>query len=257
MKKRLILLCILACTLFLSACESAAKIPEPTKKFYVNDYAEVMDQATEDRILDMGSRLQKTDGAHGAQVVVLTVKSLGGRTLEEFALQVLRTWGIGDKEKNNGVLILLALDERESRIEVGYGLEGALNDAKTGRIQDQYMIPYYKNDDFNNGLMQGYSAIVQEICKEYGLDASQFERPYGLPLEERSDGRGSVVEFIVSGLVFLLVVIGGSLRRGGRGGRGGGFWFFGPGGFGGGGFGGGGFSGGGGSGGGGGSSRGF
>jgi len=254
MKKRLFLLCLLACTLCLSACGSTPEVPEPTKEFYVNDYANVIDQATRDRIVDMGSRLQKLNGAHGAQVVVLTVKSLNNRTLEEYSLDVARIWGIGDKKENNGVLLLLALDERESRIEVGYGLEGALNDAKTGRIQDQYMIPYFKNDDLNTGLIQGYSAVVQEICKEYGLDASQFERPSGLPLEEQSGGEPSVIEFIISGIVFLMVVIGGSLRRGGRGGRGGGIWFFGPGGFGGG---GGGFSGGGGSFGGGGSSRGF
>lgn len=260
MKKRLFLLCILACALFLCACDSAPQVPEPTKEFFVNDYANVMDNTTEDRIVDMGSRLQNTDGAHRVQVVVLTVESLNGRPLEEYSLDVARTWGIGDEKENNGVLILLALEERESRIEVGYGLEGALNDAKTGRIQDQYMLPYFRNDDFSTGLVQGYSAIVQEICKEYGLDASQFERPSGLPLEEQSGGGASAIEFIISGVVFLLVVIGGSMRRGGRGGRGGGFWFFGPGGFGGGGGGfgsGGGFSGGGGSFGGGGSSRGF
>ncbi|NLT16412.1 MAG: TPM domain-containing protein [Clostridiales bacterium] len=263
MKKRLLLFCILACALALSACGAAPKLPEPTREFYVNDYANVISQPTEDRIVDMGTRLQQTEGARGAQVVVLTVESLDGRPLEQYALDVARAWGIGDKNANNGVLILLALSERESRIEVGYGLEGALNDAKTGRIQDQYMIPYFSNDDFDTGLVQGYSAIVQEICKEYGLDASEFERPSGPPLEEARP-LPSAFEYIAGGIVFLLIVIIGSIRRGGRGGRGGGIWFFGPwggfggrGGFGGGGFGGGGFGGGGGSFGGGGSSRGF
>lgn len=264
MKKRLIMLCLLACAVLLCAC-AAPQVPEPTKEFYVNDTANVMDQATEDRIVDMGARLQKTEGAQGAQVVVLTVESLNGRPLEEYALDVARTWGIGDKDANNGVLILLALSERESRIEVGYGLEGALNDAKTGRIQDQYMVPYFENEDFETGLIQGYSAVVQEVCKEYGLDASQFERPSGLPLQEERGYTPSAFEFIAGGVIILLVVIVGSIRRGGRGGRGGPggglWWFFGPwGGFGGrgGGFGGGGFGGGGGGGfGGGGSSRGF
>lgn len=260
MRKRVILFCIIIGALCLSACKSSAfNVPEPTGEFYVNDYANVMDQSTKDRIVDMGSRLQKTEGSQGAQVVVLTVQTLNDRSLEEYSYEVAQKWGIGNKEADNGVLILLALDERKSRIEVGYGLEGALNDAKTGRIQDRYMIPYFKKDDFNTGLIQGYSAIVQEICEEYGLDASQFEHPYGLPLEEESGGDSSAIEFIISGIVFLLVVIIGSIRRGGRGGRGGFFWFggFGPGGFGrGGGFGGGGYSGGG-SFGGGGSSRGF
>jgi uncharacterized protein len=253
-----VLLGLLACVFLLSACGdegASGGVPQPTKVFYVNDYAEVMDQSVEDRIVDMGSRLQKLCGA---QIVVLTVRSLNGRALEEYALDVARTWGIGDAEKDNGVLMLLALDERESRIEVGYGLEGALPDSLTGRLQDQYMIPYFREDNFSEGIMQGYSALVQEVCKEYGLDSSQFEQPSGLPLDytEGSD-RDSVLEYVISGVVFLLVVISGIFRRGGRGGRGGGMFWFGSGGTGGGFGGGGGFSGGGGGFGGGGSSRGF
>ena len=69
------------------------------------------------------------------------------------------------KKKNNGVLMLLSIQDRKSRIEVGYGLEGALNDAKTGRIQDNYMIPYFKEDNWHDGIKNGYNAILSEVEK--------------------------------------------------------------------------------------------
>ena len=75
------------------------------------------------------------------QVVVLTVPTLDGESIEDYGLSVLREWGIGDKKENNGVLLLVATKDRKSRIEVGYGLEGVLPDGLTGRIQDQYMLP--------------------------------------------------------------------------------------------------------------------
>ena len=74
----------------------------------------------------------------GAQIVVVTVQNLEGQSLEEYATELFRNYGIGDKEKNNGVLLLCAYEERQFRIEVGYGLEGTLTDGKTGRIQDEY-----------------------------------------------------------------------------------------------------------------------
>ena len=67
--------------------------------------------------------------------------------------------------------MLLALEERQSRIEVGYGLEGRLTDGKTGRIQDDYMIPYYKNNDFDNGILNGYKALYDEVCQEYNIES--------------------------------------------------------------------------------------
>ena len=72
------------------------------------------------------------------------------------------------------MLLLLALEEREFRIEVGYGLEGALNDAKTGRIQDDYIIPYLKDDNWDEGIRNGYSKILQEVSNEYGVDVGEI-----------------------------------------------------------------------------------
>ena len=144
-----------------------AALVEPTSDFYVNDYANVLEETTEAFIQSSSVKLAK---ATSAQIVVVTVKNLEGRDLESYATELFRSFGIGDKEKNNGVLMLLALEERQSRIEVGYGLEGRLTDGKTGRIQDDYMIPYYKDDNFDQGVLNGYKALYAEVAEEYNYD---------------------------------------------------------------------------------------
>lgn len=163
----LLILCLLLPLLTLSA--AARDIPNPTPRFYVNDFANLLDAETKDHIVSTNVQLYKQTGA---QVVVVTLPSLEGDNLEEYATALFRQYGIGSQEKNNGVLLLLALEDRAFRIEVGYGLEGALNDAKTGRIQDDYIIPYLKDDKWNEGIRNGFDAIIQEVNAEYDAGLS-------------------------------------------------------------------------------------
>ncbi|NMA53030.1 MAG: TPM domain-containing protein, partial [Peptococcaceae bacterium] len=162
----LLVLALLLAALAASPAIAAPVIPQPSSQFYVLDQAGVLDPATEQTIVQTSAELARQTKA---QVVVVTTNTLDGASPEEYALAILRGWGIGDKNLNNGLLILVSPAERVSRIEVGYGLEGALNDAKTGQIQDIYMIPYFSNNDFNQGILNGFSAIVQEVAKEYGV----------------------------------------------------------------------------------------
>ena len=90
------------------------------------------------------------------KIVVAVVESLEGQEVEEYANNLFRTWGIGDKEKNNGILLLVSTGDRKIRIEVGYGLEGALNDGKTGAILDNYVVPYLKKEE---EVLKNISAI--------------------------------------------------------------------------------------------------
>lgn len=137
-----------------------------TRDFFVNDYAEVLSEDTKKYIMQTNQELeQKT----GAQVVVVTVTSLDGQDLESYATELFRKFGIGDSKKNNGVLLLCSTGDRKFRIEVGYGLEGALTDGKTGRIQDEYIIPYLKNDNYDEGIKNGFSAVLSEIANEYNV----------------------------------------------------------------------------------------
>lgn len=160
-----LLLCFLLCLPVISS----AAIVKPTSQFYVNDYANILSSSTEQYIVNTSVELeQKT----GAQIVVVTIPSLEGISIEEYANKLFNDWEIGDKEKDNGLLLICSSGDRLFRIEVGYGLEGTLPDGKTGRIQDQYIIPYLKQDNFDEGIKNGYSACLEEIAKEYNVTIS-------------------------------------------------------------------------------------
>lgn len=148
-------------------CVNSLAVVSPTKDFYVNDYAGLLDEETKNYIINANESLCNQTGA---QIVVVTIPTLGGNSLEDYANELFRTFEIGDKTKNNGLLLLLALEEREFRVEVGYGLEGILPDAKTGRIQDEYIIPYLKQDKWNDGIKNGFSAFLDIIANEYNIE---------------------------------------------------------------------------------------
>jgi uncharacterized protein len=147
-------------------------LPQPSVEFYVRDDEGLLSPQTEARIIQVSAELARKTKA---QVVVLTTPGFDGMDSSEYALTVLREWGIGDPTLNNGVLILLSLGEGLSRIEVGYGLEGALPDSVLGRIQDDYMLPYYNDGDFDDGMLNGYMAVVKRIAIEYDVTLSLDE----------------------------------------------------------------------------------
>lgn len=262
MKKLInIITAALAVCIFILPLSAANKYPKPTSQFFVNDFAEVIEQSAEDEIYSKGAALQEKTTA---QVVVVTVDTLDGEEPADYALELGREWGVGQEEEDNGVVILLAKTERQIYIAVGYGLEGALPDSKTGRIIDAYGLDYLKNNDFSNGLLEIFKAVVNEVYIEYGEEPEEGYTAIEDTNEETLEEYGArvlVSWVIMIAVVILFILIFGRRRRGF-------FWFGGPGGFGGGsGFGGfsggsggsfgGGFSGGGGSFGGGGAGRGF
>ncbi|MEE1161095.1 MAG: TPM domain-containing protein [Acutalibacteraceae bacterium] len=262
MKKLInIITAALAVCIFILPLSAANKYPKPTSQFFINDFAEVIEQSAEDEIYSKGAALQEKTTA---QVVVVTVDTLDGEEPADYALELGREWGVGQEEEDNGVVILLAKTERQIYIAVGYGLEGALPDSKTGRIIDIYGLDYLKNNDFSNGLLEIFKAVVNEVYIEYGEEPEEGYTAIEDTNEETLEEYGArvlVSWVIMIAVVILFILIFGRRRRGF-------FWFGGPGGFGGGsGFGGfsggsggsfgGGFSGGGGSFGGGGAGRGF
>ncbi len=213
----------------------------PTSSFFVNDFADVLSADDEQRILSMGERLQSQTGA---QVVAVTVLTTGGADIHEYAVQLGREWGIGNQENNSGILLLLAVEDRQIDIAVGYGLEGAVTDAVSGQLLDTYALPHLQNGQYSQGITDTYAALVNEVYIEYGLEPDEGYQP----IRDRSSSFSPLLTF---GLLVVLML----LTRGG-----GLFWLlggFGPRFYGGGGFRGGGFRGGGGSFGGGGASRGF
>lgn len=252
--------------LFLAAAIPAAakknKYPDPTSAFFVNDFAGCISAQDEAEMQKIGEQLYAQTKA---QLVVVSIESLGGVDIEDYAIGLAREWGIGEAEKDSGVLLLISTKDRDVRIEVGSGLEGQLTDGKTGRILDAYALPHLRNNDFSTGLTASYKVLAEEIYAEFGVEG-YTEMAGGTFAEDvESNERVKAIVSIIALLFWVLVAY--IFRRRGR--RRGFFFggFGGPGGFGGGfggsggssgGFGGGGgFSGGGGGFSGGGSSRGF
>ena len=153
--------------LFIAFIPNVKAIVSPTKDFYVNDYANILSSETKQYIMNKSIQLNNVDGT---QIVVVTVPNLEGYSIEDYALRLFREFGIGDKTKNNGLLLLLAYEERLFRVEVGYGLEGILPDGKTGRFQDEYIIPYLRVNNWNDGIRNGYDAFFYEIVRLNNLD---------------------------------------------------------------------------------------
>lgn len=232
-KHVLLLLVVLLQTFYAAAGLEAAEIPPKPQagtNIYVQDYADVISPASEKIIYSLGREL---DAKTTAQVAVLTVPTLDGEPIESYALNVLRSWGIGSKDKNNGVLIVVATQDRQSRIEVGYGLEGALPDGLTGRIQDQAMLPFFREGQYDKGIVNGYAATAATVAQEYNVKLegvsynppAQKQQEDSLPLwAELLLGAAVVVLLIVDNLFFggfITRMIIFSLFRGGRGGGGG------------------------------------
>lgn len=168
-KKSIVWVCILFLVVWMGVTTVSFAVVTPNAEFYVKDDANVLSEETEDYIMQTNIDLeQKT----GAQIVVVTIPSLEGESIEEYANELFRAWGIGSKEKNNGLLLLCSTGDRLFRVEVGYGLEGILPDGKTGRMQDEYIIPYLKENNYDEGIRNGYSAFLQEIAEEYGVTIS-------------------------------------------------------------------------------------
>ena len=138
----------------------------PTREFYVNDYANVLSDETESYIMSYSPSIYSKSGI---QVVVVTVNSLEGKDVNSYANELYRSFGIGNKEDNKGLLILISKGDRKYRIEVGYGLEGDFNDAKLGRMTSEYLLPYLREDDYNKGVLNFYKAFINELSNIYDL----------------------------------------------------------------------------------------
>ncbi len=154
-----ILRAVLVTALSLAAA-SATAVDVPYLSGRVVDDAEILSPATREG-------LTATSKAHEDkttnQVVVLTVPTLGGESVEEYANRVFSSWKLGQKGKDNGVLVLVVPNDRKMRIEVGYGLEGALPDVEASRIIRNRMAPKFKSGDFDGGVTDGVDAIVAQL----------------------------------------------------------------------------------------------
>ena len=200
--------------------ETVASLPAPTG--YINDFAGVLSPDVKQRLEVLCTAVDRQ--AH-AQIAVVTVHTIDGdQSIEEFTTQLEEKWKVGAKGTDRGVIMLLEMNPRKGRIEVGYGLEGILNDAKVGDI-GRSMEPAAKAGDYNAAVQSGVQQIAGIIAADAGVTLETASEPQRRPQAQTSTGFG------FGPIIFIGVVIAifffSSRGRGGPGGRGGGGlgWF--------------------------------
>jgi uncharacterized protein len=219
-------------------------MPVPTNEFYVGDFAGLLSSEAESLIIGTNLNYEKTE--ERPQVVVVTVQNFGGLDVDAYAVKLFEEWKIGNSKYDNGVLLLLGVDERRVRIEVGYGLEGAIPDGTVGEILDT-VTGDLSGGNYSEGLTKAFYLIAQEVNQEYNFDDNQiFGDQANINIQRSPSGTGQNNGVAVPpifkgfGILFILLLLwldyrflGGfflgllmrSFLYGGRGGRGGGGGF--------------------------------
>ena len=185
---------VLAWLLAAAVAASAQEFPRPLGK--VNDFAQVLDGP--DRAT-LEHQLDDLERATSAEVALVTVTSLEGRTVEDYATALFNTWGIGKKDRDNGVLVLVCVPERAMRIEVGYGLEGIMPDGLAGAIIRQTILPRFRGNDYRGGILDGMARVIDVVRRNETLTQAQRD---ALDREAADAGKSWI------GALFLSIFVG-------------------------------------------------
>lgn len=218
-------------SLFLIFLPVSALAAFPSPVGFVNDFANVL---SSDSKLTLESQLKSFDAASGIEIAVATLPSLEGRTVEDVAVDLYKQWGIGKKGEDKGALFLIAPAEHRMRIEVGYGLEGVINDALAARLLDENVVPYFKEGNLDKGIQSGTIALIKTIADKERIPFN-FDAASPATSEETTQGKKStpfsillkVLFFILMAYLFIrhpwlfLLFLSGGGRSGGGGGFGG------------------------------------
>lgn len=172
---------------------AAPSYPEPTG--FVVDAAYIIDDATEARIT---ARLSAFEATSTSEIAVATVSSLEDSSIEEYATGLFQYWGVGKSKQDNGVLLLVAPNEREVRIEVGYGLEGALTDIESSQIIDTILIPSFKEGNYSQGIESAVEATVLAVEGEYSASDVTYDSGW-------MDWFGAILVLAIAGFVGFVV----------------------------------------------------
>jgi uncharacterized protein len=205
-----VLICLLA-ELSL-VCHAGAEPSFPALTGRVVDQAQILDAAARMRI---EGKLEQLESKTGSQLVVVTLRSLQGYDISDYGYRLGRSWGIGQKGKNNGAILLVAPNERRVRIEVGYGLEGTITDAVSRLIIENAILPRFRTGDFAGGIERGVDDLVLLLSgneEDFKRRAAEQERPSG------TNGAVSFA-FVILLLVIFFVLFVRRPRRQGYAGR--------------------------------------
>lgn len=172
----------------------------PKLQGYVNDYAGMISPETKARL---ESELRAFERSDSTQVFILTTPSLEGEVIEDYGIKVAESWKTGQKGKDNGIIFIVAKQERKIRIEVGRGLEGKLTDLMAGRIIDLVVKPRFKRADYDGGFSAGVSAVIDATRGEFKADSNHKVR--------KRDTSSRLLTFLIFGGIAVLVL--GSMSR--------------------------------------------
>ena len=221
---QLALLCAVCLVLGVVRVTSADDIKKIHATGYVTDLAGILQPQTKTQLEALCTELeQKT----GAQMAIVTVNSLDGNDIESYAVDLYKQLGVGNKKNNEGVLLLVAPNDRKYRIEVGYGAEPVITDARAGDA-GRLMVPYFRRGDFSGGVAAAAWQLAKYIADDKGVTLSGT--PPARPAKQHDDEFSGVAVWIVIGIIVLVVLLS---RSGGSGSninrRGGGSgWWIGP-----------------------------
>lgn len=205
----LLIICLSACSILFTHPRGCQAEDFPDYIGYVNDYTNTLSYDTKSKLTALMSELEKKTTAQVAIVIIDTARPLD---IETYAVRLFEKWGIGQKQKNNGVLLIIAVKDRAMRIEVGYGLEGAIPDALAKIVIEGYILPPFKKGDFNTGVIKGGVGIAKLVAKEYNIELSELdELPINVPLPEEPSPFKSFVNFFFTLILIILFI---SLRMG-------------------------------------------
>jgi uncharacterized protein len=177
--------------------------PSPAK--LVNDYAAVL---TAEQQEALEQKLYKFDDSTTSQIVVVIVNSLEGRDVADVAIELGRSWGVGDKKNNNGVVLLISKADRKLNISPGYGLEKSLPDLVCQQIIQTIIVPNFKGNDYYGGIDRGTDAMIQAIKGE-------FKAPAGYNKKGKKGSPFSTIIFIMVVIIVIVSMLGGGGRGGG------------------------------------------
>jgi uncharacterized protein len=188
----------------LTAISMARDIPD--YQGFVSDYANVL-SASEKASLE--TKLREFNTSTTTQIAVLTINSLEGEAIEDFGIRVAEKWKVGQKGLDNGAILIVAKDDHRLRIEVGYGLEGAIPDIIAGRIIDNLIVPEFKAGNFSGGIDRGVEAIMSAAKQEY--DAIPDKPPTAAGRTGRTVG--NLIYLLIMAAFLPLFILGGMFRR--------------------------------------------
>jgi uncharacterized protein len=178
---------------------AAAPAPLPTPVGLVSDFAGVIDGATEARLT---SRIRELKQKTGAEIAVVTLTTTQPDPVSERAVRLAEAWKPGDRDKDNGVLFLVAVEDRELFIATGYGIEGALPDGLVGEIRDRTIVPKFRSGDVAGGIEAGVDRMAAIIAREYRVELT------GSPSPDAPAARRFTTGDLIILAIILLVIFG-------------------------------------------------